>query len=182
VLGVDPFDEPNVTESKRNTERVLSERPEREHGVAVGDASLREKLAAHLARVPEHGYLAITAFAAPSAERDGALARLRITLRNATRRATTVGYGPRYLHSTGQLHKGGPATGWFLQLVADHPRDLPVPGHDYTFGTLIDAQADGDLAALRAHGLPVLRIHLGDDPDGGLATLAAAFEDALASA
>jgi hypothetical protein len=185
VLGVDPFDEPNVTESKRNTERVLRDRPPRDPGVLVGDSTLREQLVAHLRRVPEHGspaYLAITAFLAPSPARDDTLARVRTLLRDATRRATTVGYGPRYLHSTGQLHKGGPATGWFVQLIADHPRDLPVPGHGYTFGTLIDAQADGDLAALRAHGLPVLRIHLGDDPDAGLGVLAAAFEDALAGA
>ena len=182
VLGVDPFDEPNVSESKRNTERVLRDRPPRDLGVLVGDSALRDQLAAHLARVPERGYLAITAFLAPSPARDDALARVRTVLRDATRRATTVGYGPRYLHSTGQLHKGGPATGWFLQLVADHPHDLPVPGHGYTFGTLIDAQADGDLASLQAHGLPVLRVHLGDDADTGLGALAAAFEDALASA
>jgi transaldolase/glucose-6-phosphate isomerase len=182
VLGVDPFDEPNVTESKRNTERVLRDQPPRDPGVPVGGGTLPEQLATHLARVPEHGYAAITAFLAPSPARDDALARLRTVLRDATRRATTVGYGPRYLHSTGQLHKGGPPTGWFLQLIADHPEDLPVPGHGYSFGTLIDAQADGDLAALQAHGLPVLRIHLGDDPDAGLAALASAFEDALASA
>jgi transaldolase/glucose-6-phosphate isomerase len=182
VLGVDPFDEPNVTESKRNTERVLRDRPPRDPGVPVGDSALREQLAAHLARVPEHGYAAITAFLAPSTARDDALARLRTVLRDATRRATTVGYGPRYLHSTGQLHKGGPPTGWFLQLIADRPDDLPVPGHGYTFGALIDAQADGDLAALQAHGLPVMRIHLGADPDAGLGALGSALEDALASA
>jgi glucose-6-phosphate isomerase len=182
VLGVDPFDEPNVTESKLNTEQVLRDRPPRDLGVLVGDSALRDQLAGHLARVPERGYLAITAFLAPSPARDDALARVRTALRDATRRATTVGYGPRYLHSTGQLHKGGPATGWFLQLVADHPHDLPVPGHGYTFGTLIDAQADGDLASLQAHGLPVLRVHLGDDADTGLGALAAVFEDALASA
>jgi glucose-6-phosphate isomerase len=182
VLGVDPFDEPNVTESKRNTERVLRERPPRDPGIPVGGGTLPEQLTAHLARLREHGYAAITAFLAPSPARDDALAGLRTALRDATRRATTVGYGPRYLHSTGQLHKGGPPTGWFLQLIADHPQDLPVPGHGYTFGALIDAQADGDLAALQAHGLPVMRIHLGDDPDAGLGALASALEDALASA
>jgi hypothetical protein len=150
--------------------------------LAVGDPSVAERLAAHLERVPQRGYLAVTAFVAPSPERDAALGRIRLALRDATKRATTVGYGPRYLHSTGQLHKGGPPQGWFLQLVAGHPADLPVPGHGYTFGTLIDAQADGDLAALEAHGLPVLRIHLGNDPDEGLAALGSALEDALASA
>ena len=182
VLAVNPFDEPDVTESKRNTERVLHERPPREEGLAVGDPSLPDRLAAHLGRVPERGYLAVTAFVGPSAQRDAALGRIRLALRDATKRATTVGYGPRYLHSTGQLHKGGPRTGWFLQLVAGHPADLPVPGEGYTFGTLIDAQADGDLAALEAHGLPVLRIHLGDDPDEGLAALGSALTGALGGA
>ncbi len=182
VLGVNPFDEPNVTESKRNTERVLHERPPREEGLVVGDPSLVERLAAHLGRVPEGGYLAVIAFVAPSPERDAALTWIRVALRNATRRATTLGYGPRYLHSTGQLHKGGPPKGWFLQLVAGHPADMPIPGRGYTFGTLIEAQADGDLAALEAHGLPVLRLHLGSDPDEGLAALESALARALRAA
>lgn len=180
VLGVNAFDEPDVTESKRNTERVLRERPAPRAGIAASDPALAEILARHLERLHEHGYLALTAFVAPAPERDAALGRLRLAVRDATRRATTVGYGPRYLHSTGQLHKGGAPIGWFLQLVAGHRADLPVPGRGYTFGTLIDAQAEGDLAALEAHGLPVLRVHLGDDPDGGLAALESALVSALA--
>ena len=93
-----------------------------------------------------------------------------------TGRATTAGYGPRFLHSTGQLHKGGPPIGWFLQLTADHPVDRPIPGWPYTFGQLIDAQAAGDFAAIEAHDLPILRVHLGADPDAGLAALERALD------
>jgi hypothetical protein len=109
------------------------------------------------------------------------MARIRALLRDRTRHATTAGYGPRFLHSTGQLHKGGSPIGWFLQLTADHPADRPIPGWPYTFGQLIDAQAAGDLAAIEAHDLPILRIHLGDDPDAGLAALERALVTALAT-
>ena len=96
------------------------------------------------------------------------------------RAATTAGYGPRFLHSTGQLHKGGPATGWFLQFTADHPVDRPIPDWPYTFGQLIDAQADGDYAAISSHDLPILRVHLGADPDAALSALERALDAALA--
>src|SRR3970282_2741411 len=88
---------------------------------------------------------------------------------------TPVGQGPPPRHSTGQLHKGGPPTGCFLQLVADHPADVPIPGPAESFGMLIAAQAVGDLESLRAHGRPVLRVGLGADPDAGLDTLIAAL-------
>jgi glucose-6-phosphate isomerase len=200
VLGVNPFDEPNVTESKENTKRVLEELerhgrfPREEplasgNGIALhGDTALRltagdgtvvGELRRHLARVRSGGYLAVGAFVAPTAGRAEAVDRLRGHLRDATGIATTGGFGPRYLHSTGQLHKGGPANGWFLQLTSDHPADLPVHGKPYTFGQLIDAQARGDMEALEAHGLPVLRIHLGADVDAGLAALDAAVAEAL---
>ena len=119
------------------------------------------------------------AFIQPAAEHDAAFERMRRLLRDRTRRPTTLGYGPRFLHSTGQLHKGGAPTGWFLQLTADHPGDRPIPGWPYTFGRLIDAQADGDHAAIAAHDLPILRVHLGADPDAGLAALDRALADAL---
>ncbi len=200
VLGVNPFDEPNVTESKDNTRRVLEELEHhgaspREAPLAVGsgialhgdtalrltagDGSVVGELRRHLARVRSGGYLAIGAFIAPTADRAAAIDRLRGRLRDATGIATTGGFGPRYLHSTGQLHKGGPANGWFLQLTSDHPADLPVHGKPYTFGQLIDAQARGDMEALEAHDLPVLRVHLGADVDAGLAALAAAVAEAL---
>ena len=87
--------------------------------------------------------------------------------------------GPRFLHSTGQLHKGGAPIGWFLQLTADHPTDVAIPDWPYTFGQLIDAQAAGDFAAIESHDLPILRVHLGADPDAGLAALERALAAAL---
>ena len=126
-----------------------------------------------------NAYLAVQAFIAPTPARDEALARIRAVLRDGTGNATTAGYGPRFLHSTGQLHKGGPPIGWFLQLTADHPDDRKVPGWPYTFGRLIDGQAAGDFAALDRHGLPILRVHLGADPDAGLAALERALDAAV---
>ena len=86
-------------------------------------------------------------------------------------RATTAGYGPRFLHSTGQLHKGGPAAGTFIQLTADHAMDREIPGWPFTFGRLIDAQAAGDRRVLMERGSPILRVHLGHDADAGLRSL-----------
>ena len=200
VLGINPFDEPNVTESKDNTKRVLTEY--RETGALpvgepllrsgpltlYGDSALRltarrdtveGELARHLERLRPTGYVAIQAYIAQTPERDALLTEMRRLIRDGTGRATTVGYGPRFLHSTGQLHKGGPRTGCFIQLVAGHPQDLPIPGQHESFGTLIDAQALGDFASLEAHELPVVRIHLSDDPDAGLAALVPAVERAL---
>ena len=99
-------------------------------------------------------YVAILAYLPYSEETDAAAARLRERLITEHGVATTFGYGPRYLHSTGQFHKGGPAVGRFVEIVDEPQNDLPVPGEPYTFGTLIRAQADGDLQTLRAHGLP----------------------------
>jgi hypothetical protein len=103
-------------------------------------------------------------YVSPSDEFDAAIAELREAIRGATGAATTFGYGPRFLHSTGQLHKGGPPTGRFLQLVDDPQRDVDVPDAGYSFGTLIAAQAAGDLQTLRAHGLAAERIKLDGDP------------------
>jgi glucose-6-phosphate isomerase len=199
VLGVDPFDEPNVTESKTNTRAALeahrrdgafpSEDPVATSGILrlYGDASLADRagsdavdvLRAHLDRAGATGYHAVQAYLAPTAARTESLRAIQASLRDATRRAVTLGYGPRYLHSTGQLHKGGTPSGCFLQLVASHPNDLPIPGRDETFGVLIDAQALGDRASLASHGLPCLRVHLSDDPDTGLAELAALIGEAV---
>ena len=129
-----------------------------------------------------NGYASIQAYIAQTPERDAALTRIRTLLRDATHRATTVGYGPRFLHSTGQLHKGGAPIGWFLQLVAEHPDDREIPGKSYTFGQLIDAQAIGDARTLEDHKLPVLRINLGQNPDAGLAALERALAAALKEA
>jgi hypothetical protein len=121
----------------------------------------------------------VLAYVPPGDGADAALGRLRVAVRDARRVATTAGYGPRYLHSTGQLHKGGPPRGRFLQVVS-HPReDLPVPGADYGFARLIRAQADGDRDALVERGLPVVRVELSGDPVAGLERLAEVVEDAL---
>jgi transaldolase / glucose-6-phosphate isomerase len=201
VLGIDPFDQPNVEEAKQLTRDVLA-KAERGESIAdpqdplakaagltlYGDAALRltsgdgdvtGELARHLARRKANAYLALQAFIAPTPTRDEAMARIRTLLRDRTGRATTAGYGPRFLHSTGQLHKGGAPIGWFLQLTSDHPEDRPIPGWAYTFGQLIDAQAAGDFAALESHDLPILRVHLGTDVDAGLAALERALTAAL---
>jgi len=185
VLGINPFDEPNVTESKDNTKRVLD--TYRHTGSVTFAAPLAaenmaNELRHHLARAKPNGYYAIQAYVAPSEARNAALRGLADAMRDATGRAVTVGYGPRFLHSTGQLHKGGAPVGCFIQLTAAHTDDLDIPGWHESFATLIDAQAAGDFAALEAHGLPVARIDLGSDPDVGLAELAEAAKQALATA
>ena len=185
VLGIDPFDQPNVEEAKELTRKVLAKAgrgdaaAEGAAGLAATDPTLTSMLASHLGRPAANAYIALQAFIAPTPARDEAVARMRAMIRDATRVATTAGYGPRFLHSTGQLHKGGPPTGTFLQLTADHTDDREIPGWPYTFGQLIDAQADGDFAALAGHELPILRVHLGADPDAGLTALERALEAAL---
>ncbi|MCL6508891.1 MAG: hypothetical protein K6T59_17935, partial [Bryobacteraceae bacterium] len=113
-------------------------------------------------------FVAVLACVAPSGEATAALRRIRAILRDRLRVATTSGYGPRFLHSTGQLHKGGPDTGLFLQLVDEPAQDLRVPETGYTFGQLLRAQADGDAGALRQRGRRLVRIHLGRDAVAGL--------------
>ncbi len=200
ALGIDPFDEPNVTESKDNTRRVLAafgetgslphDPPLREEGRLrfFGDAPLRltepgtdltTELRRHLDRARPNGYISIQSYLAATPAREAALRDLQRTLRDSTHRAVTLGYGPRFLHSTGQSHKGGTPSGCFVQLVGGHPDDLPIPGRRETFGVLIEAQALGDFASLESHDLPVLRIHLSDDPDAGLAELRTVVERAL---
>ena len=148
--------------------------------VAAHDAdSLAELLRPTLSALGPPNYVAIQAFIAPSPAVDAAIASLRVALA-ATGCATTAGYGPRFLHSTGQLHKGGPPTGVFLQLTSDHPVDRPIPGWPYSFGRLIDAQAHGDREALRAHDRPVVHVHLGPNLSDDLATLEQAIGRALA--
>ena len=202
VLGIDPFDQPNVEEAKDLTRTVLAAAETGAaptppppalvtdpgagitlHGDAAlrltaGDGTLVGELARHLARRKPHAYLALQAFIDPTSAADAALERIRVLLRDATGCATTAGFGPRFLHSTGQLHKGGTPSGWFLQLTADHPVDRPIPGWPYTFGRLIDAQAEGDFAAIESHDLPILRVHLGD-LERGLAALETALGEAL---
>ena len=189
VLGIDPFDQPNVEEAKTNTRAVLSGF---ESGKGPGadataltvadETALAAALKTQLGKLVADGYVSIQAYIAQTPARDAALSALRVQLRDKTHRATTVGYGPRFLHSTGQLHKGGKPIGWFLQLFAEHPDDRAIPGKSYTFGSLIDAQAIGDAQTIAGHDLPIVRVNLGKDPDAGLAALGRALTAALKEA
>ncbi len=153
VLGINPFDQPNVQEAKDATRRILE-------GGGVEDPGL-DDLAPLMKEVGARDYVAIMAYLDPTSETRDTLGRARLAIRDRYRVATTVGFGPRFLHSTGQLHKGGANNGVFVQVV-DRLReaDLPIPGADHSFGTLIDAQALGDLRSLRARGRRVARVTL----------------------
>ena len=151
ALQINPFDQPNVQEAKDNTKRVLTE------GAAASEDGDAGSLL-HGLQAP--GYLAILGYLPYSAEVEAAVERLRAAVVSASGVATTFGYGPRYLHSTGQLHKGGPANGSFLVLTDEAGEDAAIPGESYGFQQLIDAQAAGDLETLRAHGLDAVRLRL----------------------
>ena len=195
LLGVNPFDEPDVAAAKQATSDILERRTDRgelpspepaavEEGLAVygmdnaragGGASVAEALAQVLDPADGADYVAVLGYFAPSEARDEAVRELRNELRRRTGLATTFGYGPRYLHSTGQLHKGGPEGGVFLVLTADPVEDLTFAGAEFSLGTLHRAQALGDVEALRAKGRRVARVHLGWPVEDGLKRLARAI-------
>ncbi|MEX2202863.1 MAG: bifunctional transaldolase/phosoglucose isomerase [Actinomycetota bacterium] len=151
VLGINPFDQPNVQEAKDATKQILASGKVEDPGF--------DDLGALLKEVGEGDYVAILAYLDRTSETEELLQRTRVAIRDRFRVATTVGFGPRYLHSTGQLHKGGPNNGVFIEVVdPERPADVPIPGQPYTFGTLIDAQALGDLRSLRAQGRRVARV------------------------
>ena len=154
VLGIHPFDQPNVQEAKDATRRLLE-------AEAVPRSSY-DTLGALLESVQPGDYVAIQAYLPRTPENTVQLQTARLRLRDRLHVATTLGFGPRYLHSTGQLHKGGPATGVFIQVVDEPSLDLPIPGKPYTFRRLLDAQSEGDLQALRARGRRVARVRLSD--------------------
>ena len=171
ILQLNVFDQPNVQEAKDLTKKVLAEsRPATTgHGIrweGQPGGSLADAVHVLLAQVRPGDYVALMAYLPETPEHDRALSAIRVAIRDAQRVATTVGYGPRFLHSTGQLHKGGPNTGVFLQIVGDDPKDLAIPGADYTFGVLKQAQALGDYQALRNHGRRVLRVQVADVAEG----------------
>ena len=153
VLGVHPFDQPNVQEAKDATARVLA---------APAPPPQTPPVAEVLASLRSGDYLALLAYLPRTPENAAALQDLRLRLRDRHGVATTAGFGPRYLHSTGQLHKGGPPSGAFVQIVRDDPVDAPVPGKPWTFAQLKAAQAQGDLEALLARGRRVARVTLED--------------------
>jgi hypothetical protein len=136
-------------------------------------------LRAHLDRIEPGDYFAALAFLPMFPEYEAAIQGLRHKVRDAKHVATCLGFGPRFLHSTGQDYKGGPNTGVFLQITADHAVDVEIPGQKLSFGVVIDAQAAGDLAVLESRGRRALRVHLGANVAAGLKTLAAAIGAAL---
>ena len=176
-LAINPFDQPNVQQAKDATARVLDGYRENRTLPEVeqaGPERLRELL---LDARPPH-YLALMGYLAPTPQFDAAVAELRGAVRAATRLTTTFGYGPRFLHSTGQFHKGGPPTGRFLQILHDGPIDVPIPGQPYGFTTLKEAQAIGDLQTLRELGLPAERVRLqGENPVSALRALTASIRE-----
>jgi glucose-6-phosphate isomerase len=169
-LGINPFDQPNVQESKDNTTRLLDE--------YVATGQLKEPPTGTVEDVPEHlktvragDYVAITQYIEETPEHDRLLAEIQKTISRSLRVATTTGYGPRFLHSTGQLHKGGSDAGVFIQLTADEGPDVPIPGEPYGFRVLARAQAIGDFQSLAGRNRRALRAHLGSDATAGLRAL-----------
>jgi hypothetical protein len=177
-LGINPFDQPNVQEAKDATKELLAEFTKNGRlPDNTTETSFDDAVRSQLATVKPGDYIAFLNYIEETPEFDQRLQRIRTQLRDTTHCATTVGYGPRFLHSTGQLHKGGPDTGVFFQLGAKDHTDFPVPGEAYTFSILKEAQALGDFRALKARGRRVVRIDLGDDLSSGLDRL----ENALLS-
>lgn len=171
-LGINPFDQPNVQEAKDATKELLELFVS--HG-RLPDASPTlspsEAGQAQLAKIRPGDYIAFLNFFEETPEIDRKCQEIRMRMRDITKCATTIGYGPRFLHSTGQLHKGGPNTGVFFLLTANDKVDFPVPQEGYTFSILKEAQALGDLRALTGRDRRVVQVHLGDDVLGGLSQL-----------
>ncbi len=177
-LRINPFDQPNVQQAKDATKRVLADY-EATHELSEPPEADEAALAALLGGAAPPHYLALMGYVEPSPEFDAAVAALRSTIRESGKATTTFGYGPRFLHSTGQFHKGGPKTGRFLQLRHDRPNDVSIPSAEYTFTTLKNAEAIGDFNTLRELGLPAERVRLrGDDPAAALRALTKKIEEA----
>ncbi|HEY9404680.1 MAG TPA: bifunctional transaldolase/phosoglucose isomerase [Pyrinomonadaceae bacterium] len=199
-LGINPFDQPNVQESKDATKELLDtytrdgKLPEQDvlatDGVLtlyaddktraeLSNESVGAAITAHLARAGAGDYIALLDYFEETPEYEQTIQAIRSHLRDATRCATTTGYGPRFLHSTGQLHKGGSASGVFLQLTAPDIKDLPIPGQPYTFSALKQAQALGDFRSLASRGRRAIRVDLGADVQAGLNRLQELIGQAL---
>ena len=167
-LGINPFDQPNVQEAKDATRELLSEFAKQ--GSLPDDEEIADDdaIRAQVQSIQPGDYVAFLDYIEELPELDRKLLEIRTSVRDRAKCATTNGYGPRFLHSTGQLHKGGPNTGVFFQIEAKDKTDLPVPGEPYTFSILKQAQALGDFRALRTRGRRAVRIDLGDDPAASL--------------
>jgi len=207
ILGINAFNQPDVEASKIVTKQLTSEDertgslpPEKpileEAGFklfadernaaalakAAGNASgdeFKNYLRAHLARLGAGDYFALLGYVEMNAEHESLLQSLRMTVRDRKRVATCLGFGPRFLHSTGQAYKGGPNSGVFLQITCDDANDLPVPGQKYTFGVVKAAQARGDFQVLADRKRRALRVHLGSDVKAGLGKLAELVKQVL---
>jgi hypothetical protein len=204
VMGINPFNQPDVESAKIETRTLTSayektgKLPERspvltDSGVEIyatdayaaklkSDApasTLVGYLKAHLNQIHAGDYFATLAFLPMFSEHEEVIQGFRHKIRDAKHVATCLGFGPRFLHSTGQDYKGGPNTGVFLQITGDHAVDVEIPGQKYSFGVVIAAQAAGDLAVLESRGRRAVRVHLGPDTAKGLKTLAAAIDEAL---
>jgi transaldolase/glucose-6-phosphate isomerase len=202
IIGINAFNQPDVEASKIETRKLTAEYEEKgslpaeapffeEKGLKLfaddkntaalkGGAKLVDVLKAHLSRLGAGDYFAVLGYITMNAEHEKALQGIRHAVRNTKKVATVLGFGPRFLHSTGQAYKGGPNSGVFLQITCDDAKDLPVPGQKYTFGIVKAAQARGDFAVLAERGRRALRVHLGKNVKSGLATLAKAVEKAIA--
>ncbi len=186
ILQIDPFDQPDVQLAKDLAKKAMEQKKEEKTG---GDSvgvfrkkQLSDELRKFIGSINQGDYIGIQAYLAPDAKISNEIEEIRNKLRDSLHVATTVGFGPRFLHSTGQLHKGGPDTGAFLQLVDQTERpevDLQVPGKNFTFGQLIQAQAEGDFQALKSRGRRILKIDLGENASNGLAELSSAMDDLL---
>ncbi len=201
IIGIDPFDQPHVEASKTRT-KELTESYEKSHRLPAEAPLFRENglslyadprnaaelgrhdtlagyLKTHFARAHAGDYVALLAYIERNEAHEKALTAVRAEIRDKTRAATCLGFGPRFQHSTGQAYKGGPNSGVFLQITCDDPADIDVPGHSYSFGVVKAAQARGDFEVLAQRGRRALRVHL-KDVDAGMAELARGIEAALA--
>ncbi|GAA4374345.1 hypothetical protein GCM10023186_05830 [Hymenobacter koreensis] len=195
VFGINPFDQPNVQAAKTATDSLMKVVQEQgqlpqgeapkvtENGVAyytaVSGNDATDVLRAFFAQAQPGNFLNIQAYLTETPAVNDSLQELRRQVQEQLHLATTSGYGPRFLHSTGQYHKGGPDTGLFVQLTVDHPQDIQLPGRSYSFGTFKNAQAAGDLQALHDYNRRTLRLHLGADAELGLRQVLAALPAAL---
>ena len=181
LLAIQPFDQPNVQESKDNTNRVLDTFQSTGRLPRQPNHQPKEVAKALSGLLQPGTYLSVLGYTTPTRPLEAAVGRLRRALMSRYRVATTFGYGPRYLHSTGQLHKGGPSTGVFLELVDRMAPDVPIPGRPFSFGTLANAQASGDLESLRSHHRQAIRVQLGRDPVAVVNAIAAAVAGTASS-
>jgi transaldolase / glucose-6-phosphate isomerase len=202
IIGINAFNQPDVEASKIETKKLTSQYettgslpPEspffEEKGIKLfadekntaalkGGMKLADVLKAHLSRLGAGDYFAVLGYITMNPANEKSLQEIRHAVRDMKKVATVLGFGPRFLHSTGQAYKGGPNTGVFLQITCDDAKDLPVPGQKYTFGIVKAAQARGDFAVLAERGRRALRVHLGKNLKSGLATLAKAVQKAIA--